>query len=251
MANGGLKMTAKEVIEKLKIHYSKENGFVFLEQVAATTGYATRFADAIVMNVWKSRFEIIGIEVKVSRSDWLSEIKNPAKADRIFQYCDSWYIVTPADLVRDGELPKGWGLLEIKNEKVFTRTACARNIHKSLDDYFVASIIRRCIEQATPEADKQAAHAKGFQAGHQCAIDNSTYQEKKMREELDRIQKMVREFESASGIYFQGGWASGEKIGEIVKMILHGEHFKIKGRLLNLREDIDKALLNMEKPIPA
>lgn len=242
-------MNSKEVIEKLKIHFSKENGFVFLEQVAATTGHSSRFADAIVMNVWKSRFEIIGIEVKVSRSDWLSEIKNPAKADKIFQYCDSWYIATPADLVRNGELPRSWGLLEIKNDKVFNRVPCARNVHKALDDYFVASIIRRCIEQATPESEKHEAHAKGFQAGQKSAIDNSTYQEKRLREELERIQKMVREFEAASGIYFNGGWVSGEKIGEAVKMVMHGEHLKMKGRLQNLRDDIDKALLNMENPI--
>ncbi len=72
-------MKSSDVINLLRVKYPKEEGFVFLEQVANSNGHVRRYADAIIMNVWRSRFQIIGIEVKVSRSDWLSELKNPAK----------------------------------------------------------------------------------------------------------------------------------------------------------------------------
>jgi hypothetical protein len=52
-----------------------------------------------------------GFEVKVSRSDWLTELKDPEKAEAFKPYCDHWWLVTPtADIVR-GDLPEGWGHL--------------------------------------------------------------------------------------------------------------------------------------------
>jgi len=51
-----------------------------------------------------------GHEVKVSRSDWLAELRDPTKADAWRRYCDRWWLVAPRDVVRD-DLPVGWGHL--------------------------------------------------------------------------------------------------------------------------------------------
>ena len=51
-----------------------------------------------------------GHEVKVSRSDWLAELRDPTKADAWRRYCDRWWLVAPRDVVRD-DLPDGWGHL--------------------------------------------------------------------------------------------------------------------------------------------
>ena len=51
-----------------------------------------------------------GHEVKVSRSDWLAELRDPTKADAWRRYCDRWWLVAPRDVVRD-DLPEGWGHL--------------------------------------------------------------------------------------------------------------------------------------------
>lgn len=65
-----------------------------------------RWADAVAMNLWPSRgMEVNGFEIKVSRSDWQRELKNPAKAESVQQYCDRWWIVTAPGIVKDGELP--------------------------------------------------------------------------------------------------------------------------------------------------
>lgn len=54
-----------------------------------------------------------GHEVKVSRSDWLTELDDPSKgAWRRFTH--HWWLVVPdAAIVKPGELPDGWGLLAI------------------------------------------------------------------------------------------------------------------------------------------
>lgn len=52
------------------------------------------------------------IRIKVSRSDFLSELKKPQKAEVISRYCDRWWIVAADRKVAQvDELPKTWGLL--------------------------------------------------------------------------------------------------------------------------------------------
>lgn len=75
-------------------------------------GVAGSIADYIAIDTY-GMSSIIGHEVKVSRSDWLAELRNPRKAQRWMEYCTHWYLVCPtADIVRD-DLPDGWGLMVI------------------------------------------------------------------------------------------------------------------------------------------
>jgi hypothetical protein len=55
---------------------------------------------------------LIGHEVKVSRSDWLHELRQPEKAEAWKRFCHEWYLVVSEEaIVRPGELPEDWGLL--------------------------------------------------------------------------------------------------------------------------------------------
>ena len=46
------------------------------------------------------------------RSDWLRELRDPAKAEEFRRYCDRWWlVVSDCAIVKPGELPTGWGLL--------------------------------------------------------------------------------------------------------------------------------------------
>lgn len=243
-------MKSQDVIDLLRIKYPKEEGFVFLEQVANSNGYVRRYADAIVMNVWRSRFQIIGIEVKVSRSDWLSELKKPEKADLIHQYCDLWYIATPEGIIKPGELPAGWGHLECK-DKVYCRADSARNQHKVLDDYFVSCLIRRFLEQATPAADLAKQLSKARQEGFESGKESAAWDRKHEQQELERLRKCMTDFQKASGIDMQNGWRHGEPIGQAVSMVLNGKHMKVRNWLTEARNMIDKILEEPDDKIPS
>lgn len=55
---------------------------------------------------------LTGHEVKVSRADWLSELRKVGKADTWADQCHRWFLVVPtAEIVQPGELPVGWGLM--------------------------------------------------------------------------------------------------------------------------------------------
>ena len=74
-------------------------------------GQASRIADYVVMDTYGTG-EIIGHEVKVSRADWLSELRDASKAETWKQHCHRWYLVVPdAQIVHPEELPDGWGLM--------------------------------------------------------------------------------------------------------------------------------------------
>jgi hypothetical protein len=55
--------------------------------------------------------------VKLTRKDFLSELEQPEKSGPLHLFCSSWWLVVPAPwkdvLLCLGELPVGWGLLEV------------------------------------------------------------------------------------------------------------------------------------------
>jgi hypothetical protein len=87
--------------------------YVRAEHVRAQSGFDRRTADFMAVDTWASSGHAIhGVEVKVGRSDWLRELKDPSKAEEFVPFTNYWWLaVADKSLVRDGELPDGWGLL--------------------------------------------------------------------------------------------------------------------------------------------
>lgn len=59
--------------------------------------------DLLAVNAWSGE-DFIGYEVKVSRSDYRSEILNPGKRAHGKLLCDEFYFAVPHDLLTPGEL---------------------------------------------------------------------------------------------------------------------------------------------------
>lgn len=148
------KLTTADVHAALRLRYTQPE-WALLFEVGASTGWAGRYADAISMNMYPSRgLAVHGHEVKVSRSDWQRELKNPDKAERISRYCDFWWLVTLPGIVKEGELPHGWGLMELHGKSLRVVTKAAERETVPLDRGFVASLLRQThkIDTATVNA---------------------------------------------------------------------------------------------------
>lgn len=92
--------------------------YAIAEHVQSGAGFdARRVCDFMALDLWPSKgLHLHGHEVKVSRSDWLRELRDPAKAEEFRQWCDRWWLVVPdAEIVKAGELPTGWGLIVVTN----------------------------------------------------------------------------------------------------------------------------------------
>lgn len=138
------KITSHDLCAALRLeHPADEYVTVFEVREAAGSAIGSR-ADALVLSLWASRgLEITGFEFKCNRGDWLAELRNPEKADRIARYCDRWCLFAAPGVVREAELPIGWGLWELApGGAIRRRVAPALREAEPMPRAFVASLLR-------------------------------------------------------------------------------------------------------------
>jgi hypothetical protein len=242
-----VKRTEAEMIRLLRARHSEAAGngraHAFVDHVRDAAGFdAVRTIDAMSMGLWPSRGLIIdAFEIKCSRSDWLKELRDPSKAEAFCKRADRfWLVVGDAQIVKDGELPDGWGLLAAQGtgdtarlvQKVAptmlrpfqtpeqSRTPGGAPLPPGLTRSFLASLMRAATAQAaaTPEEIEDArTHARASaDAMYKAQLESA-------RADVDSLGGIIRDFEQASGVSIRT-WRleKGEagRIGEAVAAVL-------------------------------
>ncbi len=199
----------------------------YFTEVRNKTGFGggrERTADAIAMSLWPSRGLLLhGFEVKVSRTDWLRELRDPSKADAFARYCDRWWLVTEPDVVEDGELPEMWGHLVRRGGKLAQATAAAELEPQDCDRTFLAALLRAAgrSTEAKPEAVREAE-----QAASQAAEDRWKAEVEREKKRAGDYQAQIQEFVRASGLPLNGRFPkpyTPRELGAAVKLVLQGE----------------------------
>jgi hypothetical protein len=76
---------------------------------------------------WRSDCHSVVIECKISRADFFADRKKPARQQPdTGMGCERFYL-TPKALLKDSDLPEGWGLLELHKREVVMRVKANRN----------------------------------------------------------------------------------------------------------------------------
>lgn len=126
--------------------------YIALTQVAASTGGANNIADVMIIGAWHSSGNLLeGFEVKVSRADWLNEVKAPEKCQASKQYCHKWWLViSDPSMVKEGELPDDWGMMTVINGqlKIVKKAPMLKPVPLTID--FVASLLRTDARETIP-----------------------------------------------------------------------------------------------------
>lgn len=234
-----------EVMKALRDKYLSRDDYAYLEQVRNQTGFTTepvRTADAIAMQLYPSRgLYIEGFEVKVSRSDWLSELYSPEKADAIAKFCHKWWVVAgDSSIVQVGEVPTDWGLLILKNNKITIKKQAPVQEAESMTYPMLAGILRNVsrnfIHRETIEdrikVERDEAR-KDFERSHKFEL-----------EQIERLQQNVKEFEKISGLKIES-WNLGD-VAEAVRVIQRGGLSSIRQELKRIQEEITQALKDTE-----
>lgn len=215
--------TEPEIFDLLEQVFPQES-FAVLPQVPDRTGRARRFADAVVMGLWRSRgLHLHGVEIKVSRSDWLRELKAPAKADLIACYCDFWWIVAPKGIVQKDELPETWGLLEADAGRLKKVVKAPKLSPDGMGRPFLAGLLRRLREVETPQARIDAAVKEALDAAEKREKARRRADSQDARAQLLALRQKVRDFEDTSGLSLDWRAVDGGNLGELVKAVLNGE----------------------------
>lgn len=139
-----VRVTAADIRNALKVRFPADSHALMWE-VAPQTGGGTRYADAVAVGLWASHGHLIqGIEIKVSRADFLNEMKQPEKSEPIMRYCGRWWLACPVGMVKPEELPPTWGLLELNASGVLIAKKKAPILKPApVDLRFFASLCRR------------------------------------------------------------------------------------------------------------
>lgn len=149
----------------LKKNHPAEAGWIFLTEVRTGTGFSAtpgcdldsfRSIDAFAIHTWRSKnYCRVAYEIKTSRPDWLSEIRDCRKRTHAYFLSNKFYFVVSEDVVDPGkdricELD-GCGVIEIREDESLHVLQIAK--HRAawpMPDHFVAALLRKAY-RAAPE----------------------------------------------------------------------------------------------------
>lgn len=240
-------MRTADIKAALRARFCAPEWAIMFEVGDGTGTNQRRWADAVAMNLWPSRgLEIHGFEVKASRSDWLRELKNPAKAESIQRYCDRWWIVAPPGVVKDGELPPTWGLYEAKDGKLRQVIAAPKLEAQPVNRSFVAAMLRRASEVDQGEVSAAVdAKVSELRERDERRIEHEI--ERRTQRDAD-LREAVAKIERVSGIKIER-WSDNEEIGRAVKLVLDAGVLSTYGSIRHARDEAQRALARLDKAL--
>lgn len=101
----GMTYGYNRIADYIAVSFWRSTGFEHIKS------YWDRKAAQEEAGQFESTYALIGHEIKVSRSDWLHELKQPDKAEAWRKHCHEFYlVVSDISIVRD-DLPENWGLM--------------------------------------------------------------------------------------------------------------------------------------------
>jgi len=232
-------VTAHALLERLRQRWPTPEWSVFTEVPNSTGGYSSRRADLVAMNMWPSRgLAVHGVEIKVRRSDWLRELKNPSKSGPIQQYCDFWWIVVgPGVVFEKDEIPSTWGLLELRGTRLMKVKEAPKLEATPPDRSFVAALLRCAsteLEKVRRGVGRTKAYDEGFAAGQRALNQNE--------DNHQELAKSVKAFQEASGLIISE--YNGKSLGEIVKVarLLKQQKFDAAWAATQSKAPLERAL---------
>lgn len=167
------------------------NPYIVATQVRPSPTSGDSTADAVIIGNWPSKgHEIQGFEIKISRADWLNEVKSPNKCEPTKRYCDRWWLLIASEtFVKDGELPDDWGLMVPHGNGLKVVKDAPRLTPSPLSVQFVTGLMR---------ANKRSHISEDLH--NQYLQDQRREIESKLKKEYAELKEFVKVIKEAFGI---------------------------------------------------
>lgn len=197
-------MDAAFIKKVLKFHYSRSSGeWVMLFELCTRTGGAVvsryhalgeNYIDAFAFNCWPSKnYCKEAFEIKVSRQDFKNELKQPSKNLLATIFSNKFYFVTPQGMLNKGEIPRGSGLIEVKDTgEMFYAVKAPETEAVPMPNSMLMSALRNALKSDVDATFKQG-YDSGVVAGRQEVLYKS--EDKQLRDTaaaLSTVQNKVR-----------------------------------------------------------
>lgn len=227
------KATEKHVLDLLRRRHVRSGTgsgeYAFMTHVRNAAAFdATRTFDAVAVSLWPSRgLSIHVFEVKCSRSDWLRELKEPAKAEAAALVADKFSIVAAdRDIIEEGELPDTWGLLVVNGGRLVCKKAAPLlgsydvKAPPPVKRTFLVPLLRA--GGAVPQSDSEEVRQARADA-REAADDAWRVTVAEANRRLEECRSTIREFEKASGCSISSWAADPAKVGAALRAVLDGD----------------------------
>ena len=135
-------------IKKALFDYFRPPEWACFDELRDGNGLAcSRSFDMWAINCYPSNgHRTIGVEIKVSRSDFLRELNKPVKREQIETYAMETYFACPLGMLKPDELPEKWGLMTVSEKGARIARRAVQRDQIQLDIFFFASVCRRAAE---------------------------------------------------------------------------------------------------------
>lgn len=215
------RVTAAHICHYLASTYTEVGGYATLFEVSDGTGSnARRRADALILNLWPSRgMELVGYEIKISRADWMHEMKQPEKAWPVMQYCDRWFLIAAPGVAKADELPINWGHIEFDGLKARVLKTAPVLEAKPISRTFLGAMVRKPVRDVEAMVSTRVEkRVKELHAGFDKRVQDQVSYRTKAADEA--VQK-AKEIKDATGIDLLHGFQSNTDLADAIKRALN------------------------------
>lgn len=242
--------TAEDLRAMLRRKFPADQ-FAMLYEVRDAAGFnARRSADVVMVGLWPSRgCQIEGMEIKVTRSDWLRELARPDKGEAFVGFCDRWWIVAGHDeIVESHELPNTWGLMVAGSRGLSIAAPAPLLQPKPLDRTFLAAMLKRATGTNMDRPEVVAAIASAAAAARAQGEATAKYLATHAERDLEGLRATIKEFERASGVELS--LYGGKHIGDAVRLVIDGKFDARRRDLLELRRRARRIAESLDELFP-
>ena len=246
------KITSETIKLALRTHFAPPAYATFYEVSNDTGTKARTWTDVVVVGIWPSTGqEIVGIEIKVSRSDWLREVKNPAKTSPMFNNCDRFYLACPSGMVPASEVPQNWGVLHFDGSRIKVAKKAPPLEPQPLSRGLMAAILRRAgaaTDSLVSVAVQRALEVQRAEENRRVELAVLS-QVNGRRSDEDTAKRKLAKIEEITGIKMDGWAAQPETVGRAIKAVhdsgVEGSYKRLHNLHRQLRtaaDDVARAL---------
>lgn len=215
------KITTPALELLLREKYQRDRYALFFNVPDAVSLDARRRIDAVAVGIWRSvGRDISGFELKVSRSDWLREVKQVDKADPFIKVCDFFWLVTADEkIAKLNEIPACWGWMSATKHGLRVQRPATRlpGSGDTVPVNFMLGILRLLQDNLVNSADVQTHIASRLSDMKERQATEIAHATRRIQSALDNKCLEIEAFEKASGIKFSS-YDMGA-IGDVVKQI--------------------------------
>jgi hypothetical protein len=139
---------AGRVLRALRLRHQPPEWVFIVEAPILTPDAGLVHIDALALNCyWSEKYRRVGYEVKVSRGDFLGELKQPEKTRRSATCCSHFFFAVPSGLVKPTEIPDPYGLITV-GPKGGARIAKRSKLPDSQPTWgYLATLLRRLVDE--------------------------------------------------------------------------------------------------------